>query len=302
MLEAGLYIVATPIGHLDDITMRAVHILREVDVIAAEDTRTAQKLLRAHGLHKPLVSLHRDNEAQRTHNLLRRLEAGESVALISEAGTPCISDPGYLLVHALVEAGHKVTPVPGASAVIAALSASGLPSHHFVFLGFLPQRNGRRKRILKTYKHIPATLVLYEAPHRIVLLLEQLLEQLGDRQACIAREMTKIHEEFQRGTLSSLLSHQHQKEAILGEHVVLVQGWSVPDEDDQDEEGEGPVGLVIPAEDEEAGEAAMKAMALELLETGARPAKLARQLTSAFPSLSRRDAYRLLQTLKDESS
>jgi 16S rRNA (cytidine1402-2'-O)-methyltransferase len=294
-LPPGLYLVATPIGHLEDITLRALHILRSVSVIAAEDTRTAQKLLRAHGIQRPLVSLYRDNEAQRTPQIIARLQRGESVAVISEAGTPCVSDPGFVLVRAAAQEGCRIVPVPGPSAVIAAIAASGLPSHHFVFLGFLPAKSGRRKRVLTTYQQIPATLVLYESPHRVLALLEDVLLCLGDRPACLARELTKVYEEFVRGTVSELLGLLRQRDAILGECVVLVGGAT----EAEDDEGM-PIPGAIAVENGQTGPT-KEEIARELLATGGRPAKLARQLTARVPTLSRKEAYRLLETLKEES-
>lgn len=298
--EVGLYIVSTPIGHLGDMTFRALQVLREVSLIAAEDTRTAQKLLRAHGMHRPLMSLYRDNEAQRAEQVVERLQAGESIALISEAGTPCISDPGYVLVRAVVEAGFPVFPIPGASAVIAALSASGLPTHHFSFLGFLPTKSGRRKKAIQPYRSVPGTLVLYESPHRLIALLRDLIDELGDRPACVAREMTKLYEEFVRGSLHELIEIFEARDAVRGECVVMVRGRT--DESGEEWEGIESVGPTEQGVSSDDPMSQVRTWAHELLESGARQSKLARQLTSTFPFLSRKDAYRILQECKEEAS
>ena len=221
VLDPGLYVVATPIGNLEDITLRALRVLQQADFLAAEDTRSAQHLCRAYGIQQAAISLYRDNEERRIPQLLQALEEGKRVALISEAGTPCISDPGYLTVKAAAEAGHGVYAVPGASAVVAALSGAGMPTNQFVFLGFLPQRKGKRRKILQTYMHLPATLVLYASPHNIEQLLVEVREVLGDRRACIGREITKKFEEFLRGTPAELIA-QIGERSLKGEMVVLI--------------------------------------------------------------------------------
>jgi 16S rRNA (cytidine1402-2'-O)-methyltransferase len=223
-VSAGrLCIVATPIGNLSDITLRALRVLAEADVIAAEDTRTTRKLLTQHGIRTPLVAYHEHNETVRTPELLARLQKGESVALVSESGTPSISDPGYRLVHAAVEAGVHVEPVPGASAILAALVVSGLPTDAFVFEGFLPRRAGDRRRRLETLRSEPRTVVVFEAPHRLDATVSDMLEILGDRRVALCRELTKMHEEVRRQSLSELASSL-RRGPVKGEIVLVLDG------------------------------------------------------------------------------
>jgi 16S rRNA (cytidine1402-2'-O)-methyltransferase len=226
-MKAGvLYVVATPIGNLGDISARAREILAGVGAIAAEDTRHSAHLLRELGLERPLVSLHEHNERARAAELVGRLRAGESIALVSDAGTPLISDPGYLLLQAALEAGITVSPVPGPSAAIAALSASGLPSDRFCFEGFLPSRAIARRRRLAELAADTRTLVIYEAPHRIAACLADLAVACGEtRRACVARELTKHFETFYRGSLGELaLAAKGDENMARGESVVLVEG------------------------------------------------------------------------------
>lgn len=222
-MSARLYIVATPIGNLADITLRAVRILSDVEVIAAEDTRTAKRLLTHHGVSTPLVSYYEHNAEVRVPELIARLADGESVALISEAGTPSISDPGYRLVGAAIEAGIIVEPIPGASALLAALVVSGLPTDAFVFEGFLPRKAGERKRHLEAMASEHRTLVFFEAPHRVDACLSALLEVLGDRQIALCRELTKMHEEVRRGSISEVVAAV-RKHPVKGEIVLVVAG------------------------------------------------------------------------------
>jgi 16S rRNA (cytidine1402-2'-O)-methyltransferase len=225
--KAGvLYVVATPIGNLGDVSARAREILAGVGAIAAEDTRHSALLLRELGLERPLVSLHEHNERARATELVGRLRAGESIALVSDAGTPLISDPGYLLLQAALEAGITVSPVPGPTAAIAALSASGLPSDRFCFEGFLPSRATARRRRLAELAADTRTLVIYEAPHRISACLADLAAACGEsRRACVARELTKHFETFYRGTLGELAGRAKSDENMArGESVVLVEG------------------------------------------------------------------------------
>ena len=227
MAQAGvLYVVATPIGNMGDISARAREILAGVGVVAAEDTRHSGHLLRELGLERPLVSLHEHNERARTGELVLRLQAGESVALVSDAGTPLVSDPGYLLVRAALDAGITVSPIPGACAAIAALSAAGLPGDRFCFEGFLPARAIARRRRLAELAQETRTLVIYEAPHRIADALSDLAEACGrDRRACVARELTKHFESFYRGSLAELAARAAQDEDMRrGECVVVVEG------------------------------------------------------------------------------
>ncbi len=217
-----LYIVSTPIGNLDDITRRAVKVLEEVDAVVAEDTRKTSILLQHLGVSKTLVSYHEHNEHKRTGELIRKLESGMSLALVSDAGTPGISDPGFLIVSECLKYNIRVVPIPGASALLAALVVGGLPMDRFVFEGFLPHKKGRKTRI-ESFKHEERTVVLYESPHRIVRTLRELREVLGDRQAVIGRELTKKFEEIVRGRLSELEQHFASK-PIKGEFVLIVAG------------------------------------------------------------------------------
>jgi 16S rRNA (cytidine1402-2'-O)-methyltransferase len=199
-----LYIVGTPIGNLEDITLRALRILKEVDVIACEDTRHTQKLLNHYNIAKSLVSYHEHNEMTRSSELLIQLEQGAKIALVSDAGMPLVSDPGYRLVTLCARHKIPVVPVPGPSAMLAALAGAGLPNEEFLFVGFLPQRSGERRRMLERLRIEERTIILYEAPHRVAESIADAQEILGDRPACIAREVTKVHEEFLRGKLSQL--------------------------------------------------------------------------------------------------
>ncbi len=198
----ALYLVSTPIGNLEDITLRAVRVLKEVSLIACEDTRHTGRLLSHFGINKPTISYHEHNEQARAEELVQRLLGGESIAIVSDAGTPGISDPAYRIVTAAIERGITVIPVPGAVALIAGLTASGLPTDSFLFAGFLPHKKMARRTKLEELKAQRATLVCYEAPHRIRESLADALEIFGDRQATLARELTKLHEQFIRGKLS----------------------------------------------------------------------------------------------------
>ncbi len=217
-----LYLVSTPIGNLGDITLRALEVLKEVSLIACEDTRRTRKILVRYGIRTPTTSYHQFNEAARAPGLVRKIRSGEKLALVTDGGTPCISDPGYHLIRQVREAGAKVFSVPGPSAVVAALSVSGLRSERFHFEGFLPARQGPRKKRIRELAGIPETLVLFEAPHRIRRTLEDLLDLLGDRQVALARELTKIHEECRLGRLSQIL--QELPQTIRGELTLVVQG------------------------------------------------------------------------------
>ena len=199
-----MYLVATPIGNLEDITLRALRILKEVDEIACEDTRHTQKLLNHYDIRKPLVSYHEHNEMTRAPELLISLEQGAKIALVSDAGMPLVSDPGYRLVTLCVRHKIPVVPIPGPSAMLAALAAAGLPNEEFLFIGFLPQRTGERRRALEHLRIEERTMIFYEAPHRVAESIADAREILGDRPACVAREVTKLHEEFLRGRLSQL--------------------------------------------------------------------------------------------------
>jgi 16S rRNA (cytidine1402-2'-O)-methyltransferase len=216
-----LYLVGTPIGNLEDITLRALRILREADQIAAEDTRHTQKLLQHYEISRPLVSYHEHNEMTRAPELLIALEQGAKIALVSDAGMPLVSDPGYRLVTLCLRHQIPVVPVPGPSALLAALSASGLPNEEFLFVGFLPQRSGERRRALERLRIEDRTIIFYEAPHRIAECVADAQEILGDRPACLAREVTKLHEEFRRGKLSVIASSLEERPA-RGEITLLI--------------------------------------------------------------------------------
>ncbi|HWN98271.1 MAG TPA: 16S rRNA (cytidine(1402)-2'-O)-methyltransferase [Blastocatellia bacterium] len=211
-----LYIVATPIGNLEDITLRALRILNEVDLIACEDTRHSRKLLSHYQISKPLISYHQHNELERTVELVARLEAGENIALVSDAGTPLVSDPGLRIVQEAIERGIRVVSIPGASAIIAAIASAGLPMDQFTFAGFLPSKQTARRAKLTELGALPMTTVFYEAPHRIKQALADAREVLGERRVVVARELTKIHEEFIRGELSEVqITDQTRGEIVL---------------------------------------------------------------------------------------
>jgi 16S rRNA (cytidine1402-2'-O)-methyltransferase len=222
-LTAGtLYLVATPIGNLEDITLRALRVLRECDVVAAEDTRHSGQLLKHFGISKPLLSYFQFNEAKRSEEIIERLRRGEKVALVTDAGSPGISDPGERVVKAAIAAGFRVESVPGPSALVAALTASGLPTDEFHFIGFLPHKSGQRRNKLESLKSFDVTLVLYESPYRIEKLLVELSEVFPERQVVLARELTKKFEEFLRGKPVELLALA-KKRSLKGEFVVLVE-------------------------------------------------------------------------------
>ena len=220
--KTNLFLVPTPIGNLEDITLRALKVLNEVDVILAEDTRTSGKLLKHHDIRKPLQSYHIFNEHKAAEKLVERMIAGETFALISDAGTPAISDPGFLLVREAIKEDLVVNCLPGATAFVPALVNSGLPSDKFTFEGFLPHKKGRQTRLKKLAEE-ERTIILYESPHRLIKSLEQLKEFLGDRQASVSRELTKMFEETVRGTLTELITHFTEK-GVKGEFVIVVEG------------------------------------------------------------------------------
>lgn len=229
-----LYLVGTPIGNLGDMTDRARETLKAVDVVAAEDTRRTGRLLAAFGIKARTVSLFEGNERVRTGELLVELREGRDVAVVSDAGMPSVSDPGFLLVRACVEAGIDVRAVPGPSAVIAALVISGLPSDRWVFEGFLPRKVGERRARIRALRHDPRTVVLFESPHRLATLLRDVLVELGDRRAAVARELTKLHEEVMRGRVSEVLATLGDHEP-RGEVVLVLEGATEPETPDVDE-------------------------------------------------------------------
>jgi 16S rRNA (cytidine1402-2'-O)-methyltransferase len=217
-----LYLVATPIGNLEDMTYRAVRVLKEVDLIACEDTRHTRHLLDHFGVDRPALSYHEHNEAGRTAELIAKLESGASVALVSDAGTPLISDPGYRIVAAAACAGIAIVPVPGASALLPALAASGLPTDRFYFGGFLPPKPGQRRKVLASVAGYDCTLIFYEAPHRILEALADIAELLPRRPLAVAREMTKLHEEYLRGAASEIAEALSARSVIKGEMTIVI--------------------------------------------------------------------------------
>jgi 16S rRNA (cytidine1402-2'-O)-methyltransferase len=218
-----LYIVSTPIGNLEDITLRALEILRQVDLIAAEDTRRTRKLLSRFGIHTPLMSYFEHNELKKLDKLLSHLKRGKDIALVSDAGTPGVSDPGYPLIQQAIERRIQVVPIPGPSAVIAALSISGLPTDKFSFLGFLPRKGGRRGKLLAKLVNSNETSILYESPHRLMETLEDLLESCGDRQIVVTRELTKAFEEVIRGRISEVIDTLKTRK-VKGEITIVLAG------------------------------------------------------------------------------
>lgn len=277
-MPGTLYVVATPIGNLEDITLRALRVLREVAVIAAEDTRRTARLLQHYSISTPTTSVHEHNERARVPALLERLERGESVALVSDAGTPVLSDPGTLLVAAAHAAGVRVEPIPGPSAALAAVSASGLPAGEVLFLGFPPSRSGARRRWLTGLAHERRLLVLYEAPHRVRETLQDLLDVLGDRPTLVAREVSKMHESLVVQPLSAQLRNLHE---ARGEFTLVVAG------------AEGPeVAAPVPPPDSLAAEFG------HMTQGGERARRdVIRDLARKY-QLSTRDMYRLLESAR----
>ena len=281
--QACLYLVATPIGNLEDITLRALRILKEVDQIACEDTRHTQKLLSHYNIRKPLVSYHEHNELTRAPELVVAMEQGAQIALVSDAGVPLVSDPGYRLVTLCLRHRIRVVPIPGPSALLAALSASGLPNEEFLFAGFLPARSGERRRALERLRIEDRTIIFYEAPHRIEETLIDAHEILGDRPACIAREVTKLHEEFRRGSLADLAASLAEKPA-RGEITLLI----------------GPV----PAEEKSALRDTSQSLADrvdELIRQAKLDRKEALKLAAKERGLSKRAAYQELHLESEDS-
>jgi len=281
--QVCLYLVATPIGNLEDITLRALRILKEVDQIACEDTRHTQKLLSHYNILKPLVSYHEHNELTRAPELVVAMEQGAQIALVSDAGVPLVSDPGYRLVTLCLRHRIPVVPIPGPSALLAALSASGLPNEEFLFAGFLPARSGERRRALERLRIEDRTIIFYEAPHRIEETLIDAHEILGDRPACIAREVTKLHEEFRRGSLAELAASLAEKPA-RGEITLLI----------------GPV----PAEEKSALRDTSQSLADrvdELIRQAKLDRKEALKLAANERGLSKRAAYQELHLESEDS-
>jgi 16S rRNA (cytidine1402-2'-O)-methyltransferase len=297
-----LYLVATPIGNLEDISLRALRILREATVIAAEDTRHTRKMLTHHGIRARLVSLHEHNERARTPALLARLQEGQTVAVVSDAGTPGLSDPGTGLVRAAAEAGIQVVPIPGPSAFVSALVASGLPTSPVTFLGFLPESKGERRRAVEAVRSLPHTLVAYESPHRLLATLEALLEILGDRRVAAAREMTKIHEEVVRGSLRETLQYfsaHHPR----GEFTIVIEGASARNArtSSQAESPELDVSAGTPEEAARRAREEARAVLRAALAAHAAPFEAVRRAARAS-GLRRNEVYRLWLALKQEAA
>lgn len=266
-LAPGLYLTATPIGNLGDITLRALDVLRRVDVIACEDTRVTRRLLDHYGITTPLLVHHEHNAGRVRPQILARLAAGEAVALVTDAGTPLVSDPGFKLARAAVEAGHPVTALPGASSVLTGLLVSGQPSNQFFFAGFLPPKTGARQHAIAGLSDVPGTLIILESPRRLAQTLADLLIVLGPRPAAVARELTKLHEEVRRGDLETLGRHYATTEPPKGEAVIIVGPGAAPES--------AP----------EALDALLKAALAEL------PLKQAAAKVAAEIGISRREAY-----------
>lgn len=232
-----LYLIPTPVGNMEDITLRALRLLKEADLILAEDTRTTAKLLKHYEISTPLLSHHKFNEHQQVERIAERISRGETVVLVSDAGTPGISDPGFLLTKTCVEQGIDTECLPGATAFVPALVNSGLPCDRFCFEGFLPQKKGRQKKLSALIEET-RTIIFYESPHRLVKALEQMAEQFGaDRNACVAREISKMFEEFKRGSLQELIAH-FTEAGVKGEIVIVVEGKpkrSNSEEEDEEE-------------------------------------------------------------------
>jgi 16S rRNA (cytidine1402-2'-O)-methyltransferase len=224
--KGNLYIVATPIGNMDDITIRAIKVLSQVDIIAAEDTRNTRRLMSHHNISGKLVSYHEYNELQMAQKLISEIEKGLSVAIVTDAGTPSVSDPGYRIAQMAILHHIQPVPIPGPSAAVAALSASGLPTDIFTVVGFLPRKKGKRLEQIEKLAFAPGTLIFYESPKRITQLLHDLKDTFGERDIVFARELTKKYEEFQRGTISELIAEIEKKETIKGECTLLVSGKS----------------------------------------------------------------------------
>jgi len=275
-MRGKLFIIAVPVGNPDDLTLRARERLGAVAVVAAEDTRHFATLARHHGIEARAVSYHDHNEDARTRELIGRLQAGDDVALVSDAGTPLISDPGYRLVRAAIEAGVSVTSLPGASAVTTALAASGLPPHPFRFISFLPRTASARRSIFEAVAADAATLVAFEAPRRLTNALRDAVDILGDRPACLARSITKPHERYQRGQLSELIAELEEEGEVRGECTLLIGG--AVQRSGVTEEAEADATLLLEAD---------------------APARAVQELLIQRHGLSKRDAYALVLRLRD---
>jgi len=276
-MGGSLFVVATPIGNMDDITVRALNVLAKVDLIAAEDTRHTGKFLARHGIKRPLVSYHEHNEKERARELTKRLHNGDNIALVTDAGTPSISDPGYRLVRRATAENIQVSPLPGPSAAMAALSVSGLSTSAFIFIGFPDRKKGRRHRMLRHLATEPRTLIFYESPKRILHLLGEIKDAMGDRYAVLARELTKLHETIYRGKLSELIGQMEQKTTLKGECTLVVQGAGDPE----------PL----------SGEALREEIKKRLGIPGLTPSGITRQIVSRF-GVSRNRVYKEVLKMK----
>jgi 16S rRNA (cytidine1402-2'-O)-methyltransferase len=275
--KGTLYVVATPIGNLEDMTYRAVRVLREADLIACEDTRHTAKLLEHYGVSKPTVSYHEHNEMARAEELVSKLEQGLSIAQVSDAGMPGISDPGYRVIRLAIERGLRVVPVPGASALVAALSAGGLPTDSFQFLGFLPARSGERRTVIESLRDAQQTTAVYEAPHRIMDTMRDVVSILGgERPVALARELTKMHEEFIRGTAAEVLAGLERRE-IKGEITLLI--------------GKGEAGAAQPGKD-------IASRLAEIMRERKLDENAALKVLAKEQGISKSEAYRELQRVK----
>lgn len=281
MDQGILYLVATPIGNLEDITLRALRVLREVDLIACEDTRHTSKLLGRYDIPTPRESYHEHNELSRLPRLLELLTAGKSIALVSDAGVPLISDPGYPLVSQCRKQNIAVVVVPGPSAVTAAISASGLPVDSFYFAGFLPARSASRRRKLQEMKAVPSALVLFEAPHRVLSSLEDMASVLGDRRICVGRELTKIHEEWLQGSVLEVLRLLRSRPRIKGEITLIVDRPGVIP---QAASWPASIGMHVDEETRKTGASRKEALRSVAMQRG----------------ITRKEAYRLLLAEKDQ--
>lgn len=272
-----LYIVATPIGNMDDITLRALNVLKSVDLVAAEDTRHTGKLLQHFSIKKPLFAFHDHNERERMDTLIARLKGGESVALVSDAGTPSVSDPGFRLVREAVGQGLTVVPIPGVSAAVTALCASGLPTDAFTFLGFAPRKQGKRREWLTRVKQDFPTVIVYESPHRLVSLIDDMIHVFGDREAALGRELTKLHEEFVRGPLTRIRDSLVQREQIRGECTLVVAGAGETSVNDDDLD---------------------RLIRERLADESVSPSSLAKELATIYP-VKKRDLYDRILRIRD---
>ncbi|MCD6129049.1 16S rRNA (cytidine(1402)-2'-O)-methyltransferase [Candidatus Bipolaricaulota bacterium] len=279
-MPGTLYVCATPIGNLEDITLRALRVLREVDLIVGEDSRHTRKLLSHYDIHTPFApSLYQGVEEARVEGVLRVLREGKDVALVCDAGTPLISDPGYPLVRACLAEGIKVVPVPGASAFLAALVASGLPPDRFLFLGYLPRKSGPRKKVLESLSELPYTAILYESPHRVLSTLEELARLFPRRPLVLARELTKVYEEFIHGTAEEVFAEVKRRGGVKGELVLLIAPADLKEKEEPEPEP-------------------MRKRFRELLDCGFSPGEAVKKVAEEF-GIPRREAYRIVHGLAE---